>query len=82
MNEVIYVNGCEGNRSRVDYALAKTFITVLKYNKRSISEQQFRTLKGAALAGDIEGAYRGLYRILQNKSDIQSYNTSIQRIRR
>ena len=79
MDEILFVTG-RPVRTRKDYAIAKTFIGVLKHNRKALTEQQFRTLKGAALAGDVDGAYRGLRRILQRTADLHRYNTDIQKL--
>ncbi|EKX89291.1 hypothetical protein HMPREF9998_01726 [Peptostreptococcus anaerobius VPI 4330 = DSM 2949] len=41
------------------------FIKILKSCNDKLTFQQFKTLRGQALKGDIEGAYRGLNRILE-----------------
>ena len=41
------------------------FMKLLKANKHKFSPQQFRTLKGQCLAGDVEGAKKGLYKIIR-----------------
>lgn len=41
------------------------FMKTLKYHKQNLTRQQYRTVKGQAFAGDIEGAKRGLYKILE-----------------
>ena len=44
-------------------------IKQLKANYNQLSRQQFRTLKGQALAGDPSGALKGLQKILQQKNN-------------
>ena len=44
----------------MDTAL-KQFMKELKENKKILSKQQYSTIKGQALAGDIEGARKVLY---------------------
>ena len=46
---------------------AAFFIGVMKGYKQYLSVQEFKTMKGQALAGDIEGARRGLNRLLRKK---------------
>lgn len=46
------------------YLRAHTFLTVLRGHLDAITMQEFRTLRGQALHGDIEGAEKGLHRIL------------------
>ncbi len=43
------------------------FLKCLKANKGNLTRQQFRTLKGQALAGDIEGAGKGMYKLLERR---------------
>ena len=38
-----------------------------KYLKRRITWQQYKTLRGQALAGDIDGAVKGLARIMRTQ---------------
>lgn len=49
------------------YLRAHRFLTELrgKYLKGLISGQQYRTLRGQAIAGDIDGATKGLARVLR-----------------
>lgn len=47
---------------RAAYRRAAAFLNRLKY-RRDLTWMQWRTLRGQALAGDIEGAERGLERI-------------------
>ena len=49
------------------YRRAEPFISILRRYARGLTQQQLRTLKGQALAGDIDGAEKGLYTILQRK---------------
>ena len=39
------------------------FMKLLKANKHRLSFQQFKTLKGQCLSGDVEGAKKGFYKI-------------------
>ena len=41
-----------------------TTIKMLERNKSKLTRQQFKTLRGQCLAGDINGAIKGYYRIL------------------
>lgn len=41
----------------------------LKATKDRLSPQQYRTLRGQVLAGDPDGAMKGLRRILQRRAD-------------
>lgn len=40
-------------------------LKALEKNKHKLSPQQYRTLKGQILAGDIEGAIKGFKRIMR-----------------
>lgn len=42
----------------------KQFFYKLRKNKHRLTKQQFRTIKGQALAGDLQGAEKGLKRLL------------------
>lgn len=43
------------------------FMKTLKANKGNLTRQQFRTIKGQAFAGDIKGAEKGLYKLLERR---------------
>ena len=43
------------------------FMKTLKANKKNITRQQFRNIRGLAFAGDINGARKGLYKLLDRK---------------
>lgn len=47
------------------YRAAQSFIFILNQSRRSLTAQQYNTLKGQALSGDLEGAWRGLKRLLR-----------------
>lgn len=49
----------------MNHTAINRFIKKLKQYNRYISKQQFKTLKGQAISGDIVGAERGLQKILQ-----------------
>lgn len=36
-----------------------------EFKKGNINKQQFRTMKGQCIAGDIDGAFKGLDRIIR-----------------
>ncbi len=46
---------------------AAFFIGVMKGYSQYLSIQEFKTIKGQALAGDVDGARRGLNRLLRKK---------------
>ena len=55
----------DGKPTAEQFTAAQRFLTVeLKSARKQISHQQFLTLRGQAIHGDIEGAHRGLMRIL------------------
>ncbi len=41
------------------------FMAMLNAKKKKLSEQQYRTIKGQAFAGDIMGARKGLHKLLR-----------------
>lgn len=43
----------------------KLAMQLIKANKGNLTSQQFRTLRGQCRAGDIDGAMKGLHRILR-----------------
>jgi hypothetical protein len=45
----------------------KAFLELLKGYRHLINKQQLKTLRGQALAGDVEGARKGLQKILSRK---------------
>ena len=45
-------------------------LKVIEKNKKKMTPQQYRTLKGQCLAGDIDGALKGLNRILRRNGVI------------
>ena len=49
------------------YANAAQFLARLKVYRDILTYQQWRTLRGQALSGDIEGAEKGLIKIIRRK---------------
>lgn len=49
------------------YTIANPVLTRLKEVHRELSAQQYNTIRGQALSGDIEGATKGLETILGRK---------------
>ena len=49
------------------YADAQPFIRALKRSAKWLSAQEYRTLKGQALKGDLAGAVRGLKKLLDER---------------
>ena len=45
----------------------KAFLELLKGYRHLINKQQLKTLRGQALAGDVEGARKGLQKVLSRK---------------
>lgn len=43
------------------------FMKTLKANQKNLTRQQYRTIKGQAFAGDIEGAEKGLHKLLERR---------------
>ena len=48
-------------------ALILETMNLLKENRDKLTLQQFRTLKGQVLAGDIAGATKGLQKLLKQR---------------
>lgn len=44
-------------------------LLLLRNTKHRLSRQQYRTLKGQVLAGDADGAMKGLRRILRRRAE-------------
>ena len=42
-------------------------LKLLKTNYHKLTPQQFKTLKGQCLAGDVEGAKKGFYKIIRKE---------------
>ncbi len=53
------------------------FIKKLKANSPILTRQEFRTLKGQAIKGDVEGAKKGLAKLLERKRKIYDNNRKI-----
>lgn len=47
------------------YSAAYQFLNELRLYRDRLSPQEFRTLKGQALSGDVQGATKGLAELLQ-----------------
>ena len=45
---------------------------LLKANRGNLTRQQFNTLKGQVLAGDVDGARRGLQKLLTRRESLAS----------
>lgn len=43
------------------------FMDTLNANRKNITRQQYRTIKGQAFAGNIKGAEKGLYKLLERR---------------
>lgn len=56
------VTQLENERER--YAKAQPVLYMMKKHRKRLTSQQFSTIKGQALAGDIEGAKKGLEKIV------------------
>lgn len=41
------------------------FLDTLKYNKKNLTRQQYRTIRGQALKGDVMDARKGLQKVLK-----------------
>ena len=45
-------------------------LKLIEQNKKKMTQQQYRTLKGQCRSGDVEGALKGLNRILRRNGVI------------
>lgn len=43
------------------------FMKTLKSNKENMTRQQYKTVRGQALSGDLEGARKGLAKLLKRR---------------
>lgn len=50
------------------------FMKKLKNSRPYLSKQQYRTIKGQALSGDIDGAEKGLNSLLNRRCVYENYN--------
>lgn len=48
---------------------------ILKLHKNQLTKQQYKTLKGQAIAGDELGAIKGLNKLLMRKSKTEVSNS-------
>ena len=46
------------------YAQIEPFLTRLRQHRRQLTAQQYRTLKGQAVAGQLEAAEKGLWKLI------------------
>lgn len=60
---------CAGGASDMkrEYTELDAFIDSLKSYRRVLSRQQIRTIKGQALNGDLDGAQKGLAKMLKRR---------------
>ena len=52
----------------VRYLHAHRFIEHMKQVKKYLTTQQYRTLRGQALAGDVDGAEKGLMKLVGGRT--------------
>ena len=43
------------------------FLDTLKYNKKNLTRQQYRTIRGQVLKGDVMDARKGLQKVLKRR---------------
>ena len=48
---------------------ANEFLKVLRDYRGKIPKQKMQTLRGQALAGDVNGAWRGLQQVIRNNTE-------------
>lgn len=65
MNTPIYYDEKSIKKDAMCYLKAREFLDKLRLYRKSIDTQIYRTLRGQALNGDLQGAERGLERILR-----------------
>ncbi len=63
MNKTV-IEAAEVRRDANAYIKANRFLELLKKHVYEITTHGFRTLRGQALSGDLEGANKGLWKIL------------------
>ena len=44
-----------------------SFMYILTQNRNKLSAQQYRTLKGQAVSGNVDAAHKGLHKILRRR---------------
>ena len=54
--------------------MSNGFVTELKKHRLELTRQQMQTLRGQALAGDVEGARRGLEKVLRRHNGREKEN--------
>ena len=64
MNDMRFANEQAVIRKAEGYVNAKCFLKILRQNYRKLTPQQFKTLRGQAVNGDVDGATKGLEKIL------------------
>ena len=47
------------------YAMARLFLSHMRAFKHRLTDQQYSTLKGQALHGDIDAAWKGFWKIIR-----------------
>ena len=52
------------------YQRAKVILDALRRNQRLLTPQEYKTIRGQALAGDVEGANKGLKRLIGERGGI------------
>ena len=57
----------EKQRDVVRYVNANSFLMELKRHYKRLTNQELKTLRGQALAGDVDGAIKGLHKILDRR---------------
>ncbi len=62
-----------GEETNMNFKL-KRFMKKLKNSRPYLSKQQYRTIKGQALSGDIDGAEKGLNSLLNRRCVYENYN--------
>lgn len=55
--------------NREAYTNAAVFLNRLKWHRNNLTFMQWKTLRGQALSGDVDGAEKGLAKILRRGED-------------
>ena len=70
MIEKMFLASQRVSEENARYMRARVFIGMLQKHIDVVTMQEYRTLKGQALAGDIDGAYRGLDTLIERRRQL------------
>ena len=69
MSKLVTYNQSEVPSDAKKFLNAHYFLKALKKHSRELTRQQMSTLRGQALAGDVDGAEKGLAKLLGWRND-------------